>query len=296
MDEEIQIITEDNTQNEYETNSLLKKVFNFFFIPLLNNIPHKLNVWIKRSNHSAGRVIETATSHSALEILYKKGRTRKRGSFINNIFRSVWFNTNNSKAVRNRLKLVKRELHRVIVEKQKTQTEVFILSIASGSARAIFEALELPDVHKEKIKVLFLDKNEKALDYSKKLSTNVEGPNFSWVQGTAESYLRENVKDNSVDIVEMVGLLDYFNDEKVKSLSNRIYGVLKDSGVFITANIDDNKERKFVNDTIGWKMIYRSGRELALLLLKSGFSLKDMSVYYEPLEIHSVVVAKSKKS
>src|SRR3989344_9506226 len=105
-------IDEDRNLN-YETNGPHKKLFNFFFTSILNNLPPSLVHLIKKSNYSAHHVIKNKTNHEALETLYRSG---KRGSetLVNRLFRKIWFDLDNSKAVRNRLKLVKKELGRAL--------------------------------------------------------------------------------------------------------------------------------------------------------------------------------------
>ena len=54
----------------------------------------------------------------------------------------------------------------------------------------------------------------------------------------------------------------------------------------------DNKERKFVTDVVGWKMIYREPAELMALAEKAGFLNNKITAYCEPLKIHFVMVAR----
>ncbi|MDE2188686.1 MAG: hypothetical protein KGJ35_03085, partial [Patescibacteria group bacterium] len=64
-------------------------------------------------------------------------------------------------------------------------------------------------------------------------------------------------------------------------------------GMFITANINDNKEREFIGRVLGWNMIYRPVEELADLVKAAGFSESSMKIFYEPLRIHGLVVARA---
>ena len=210
-------------------------------------------------------------------------------------FLNIWFNINNAKAVRNRLIVVKREFKRVLLEKSGTKDYIHILSIASGSARAIFDVLSDEDVISkidlDLISITFVDKNSAAIEYSKKLSENVPNYNFNWINDSVGNYFRTYEFKEKFDIVEMVGLLDYFDDAKSVKLFQSIFGNLKEDGVLITANINDNSEKKFLTNTIGWGMIYKSAEELLGLLTKSGFSSNKIKACYEPLKIHSVAVA-----
>lgn len=290
---EFNIITEKGSQ--FEVNNPLKKIINIFLIPVLNNLPPKSVELIKKSNRGAKEVVENATTHTALELLYNNGLVPEKQSFITKFFLDIWFNINNAKAVRNRLKIVKREFKKTLLEKSKKKDYIHVLSIASGSARAIFEVLSdqeiIDTIDLDLISVTFVDKNPKAIEYSKELSKKVPNYNFNWVNDSVGNYFRTYKFKEAFDIIEMVGLLDYFDEEKSIKVFRSIFDNLKKDGVLITANINNNSEKKFLTETIGWGMIYKSAEELTTLLTKSGFDSKLITAYYEPLKIHSVAVA-----
>ncbi|MBX4216047.1 hypothetical protein KW797_03795, partial [Candidatus Parcubacteria bacterium] len=121
----------------YETNSWPRKVLNFFLVPVLNVLPSSLRGLARRSHQSAGDIIDKATSHEALEVLYRDGEPYKSRNPLQTFFYYLWFTTNNPKAVRNRLKLVTRELTHELAQRFEEGKDVRLLSIASGSARAV---------------------------------------------------------------------------------------------------------------------------------------------------------------
>lgn len=290
------VIVDNDNNIGYEINSLFKRGINFFLIPLLNILPVKSRGLIKKSHASVREIVDNATSHKALEIIYKNGISGHTKSFFSKISHKVWFNTNNSKAARNRLKLVKREIESSILEIIKSKNEINIVSIAAGSARAIIESLESTILDKNiKLNVMFVDKNPKALEYSYEFFQNsplkeLSNANFSWQEQTVNTFL-----DNcelSFDIIEMVGLMDYFSDDKALTIFKKIYNITSPNGYFVTANINDNSEKNFVTKAIGWPMIYRRAEEIGSLVADAGFTHTDMRLFYEPLKIHSVIIAK----
>jgi len=285
----------DNNLN-YEVNGFLKKIFNLAYIPVLNYLPVSSKKMIKNSHKSVSDVIDNATNHDALEILYKKGDKKYSQNLLSKISHKIWFGTNNSKAVRNRLRLVKRELSSSLKSALNRKDHIFLLSIASGSARAVIESLHSLHIPEHKsVSVFFLDKNPMALEYSKgllneyNLSSNPRFK-FEWINDNAGASLRKFDR-NKLDIVEMVGLLDYFDDDKAVEIFSNIFNVLNGGGVFVTANINDNSERVFLTRVIGWPMIYRTCEQLGVLLLKAGFNKNNVRLFYEPLKIHGVAVA-----
>ena len=112
---------------------------------------------------------------------------------------------------------------------------------------------------------------------------------FEWINGTANSFLNGLDKNSHYNLIEMVGLLDYFDDEKIKQTMMSIYNVLYDGGVLVTANIAPNSEQKFVTNVVGWSMIYRQPEEFLKLVASVPFGKVIKQV--EPLGVHTVVTA-----
>lgn len=279
---------------DFEYNSFTRKTFNLFFIPILNNLPKGFKYKIKKTNKAAAEVIDNVTNHNALEILYSKGNLFSTDKLFKKFFQHIWFNLNNSKAVRNRLKIVRRELENHLKIISKFDKEINIISIASGSSRAIIETVNKGEYLKDtKLSITFLDKNPGAIEYSKKLSEGINHSkiNLEWINDTVGNYFR-NAPSKKFDIVEIVGLLDYFTDDKIVETFKYIYNILEEGGIVITANINHNKEEKFITNILDWPMIYRTAESLGVLVNKSGFDYDKMKVLYEPLRVHGLVVAK----
>ncbi|MCX6715766.1 MAG: hypothetical protein NT077_01960, partial [Candidatus Taylorbacteria bacterium] len=242
-----QIIIDTDRSLNYETNSLTKRIMNFFLVPILNLLPKGVQPMLRKSHKSADDIIEHATTHKALEILYGHSSAKVSGSLIQNFFKSIWLSTNNSKAVRNRLKLVKREMEKKMRSLISLGKPISIVSIASGSSRAIAESINKMSFEKDsKPSVIFVDKNYDAISYSQDLTKDHKyRANFEWIHDTAGSFFRVHANGRKFNIIEMVGLMDYFNDEKAIYIFSQIYTALNSEGILITANIDDNKERPF---------------------------------------------------
>lgn len=278
----------------YETNSSLRKVWNIFFIPILNTLPIDFQKFVKRSHRSAEAVIEHATTHRALEHLYASGKLHTPRHFFERAAHNLWFNLSNAKAVRNRLRLVQKELEAIIRQCGQDRQVIYLMSIAAGSARAILQALQSFTDKPLQFFTTFLDRDAHALDYSRELRRQLLPENdryhFSWVRDTAGNFNRYT-QGRPLDIVEMVGLLDYFDDEKVKQILSLIYEGLSEGGVLITANICDNRERRFITRVVGWPMVYRRAEDLIDLAISAGFDRPHIRIVYEPLRIHAIMVA-----
>jgi len=259
----------------------------------LNSIPANFNSLVSKTHHGANVVIKKAASHEAIETLYQSGYPHLTKNVFQAIARWIWFGTNCTVAAQNRLILVKDILKTTIQSRVKIGESIDLLSIASGSARAVVEAIN--DAHisgSARVHVTFLDKSPAALEYSTQLTSKLpKGFELRWVEDTASSFPKYFNEQNKPNIVEMVGLLDYFEPPQVVKVLSAIYQNMSKGGTMIIANISDNKERKFVTNLVGWKMVYRNAEELIDLALESGFEASKMRSIYEPQGIHHILVA-----
>ncbi|MDP3764559.1 MAG: hypothetical protein Q8Q95_02975 [bacterium] len=292
----VKIFVDNDKSNGYEISGPARKALSFVITSVLNLLPKSFQTYIKKSHKSAEEVIEHATTHRALEVLYNHGRTNASNGLFQKIAHLVWFGVlNNSLAVRNRLKLTKKEISLAIdaVNKINDNRPINILSIASGSARAVIEVLQALNLPARPISVKFLDKNPAAADYSKSLAGDLlQKYDLSWIIDTAGNFYKHYRNGENPDIIEMVGLLDYFNQTKTIVLLSFIYEYLRTGGIFVTANIIHNREQKFISRVVGWPMIYRTPQDLIDMALAAGFEPKNTKVICEPLKIHAVLIAK----
>jgi SAM-dependent methyltransferase len=289
----MKVVVDNDGSMGYERTSKAREYLDMFLLPILNSLPLWSKGLLRKTHSDAERVIDNVTTHAALEVVYSYGADGSRKNEVANFFQKLWQGTRNAKAVRNRLRLVKREIMgalRSLINDDK----VHILSIASGSSRAIIESLQ--ELEKgghstSSIDATFLDKSPRAIEYSKEMA-RISGLSnkFFWVENTAGKYLNDESVAKKFDIIEMVGLMDYLDDAKGIQILSSVKKALKQGGKFITANIADNPERKFLTNAVGWKMIYRTAEELASLLIRSGFSESGMRIYYEPLCTHSIII------
>jgi hypothetical protein len=285
--------------DKYEVNTFLRSMLNKVFIhPILNSLPSSSQNNLRKTHRVADEVIENKTSHKALEVLYLGGYREHTKTIKQRIFYFIWMHTDNVKGVRNRLKMTEREIEKSVRYQyaEYNKRKFNILSIASGSARSFLEVLtRLNDLDDMKVHLTFLDKSPEALEYSKSLFQNQsfghERYTFEWVNDTANNYLNNLPTENKYAVVEMVGLMDYFDDEKVVQTVTSIYNCLEEKGCLVTANIIPNNEQRFVTKAVGWRMIYRQPIEFVHLITLGHFNSKDVISQTEPMEVHTVVTA-----
>ena len=292
--------TKDTNSNlKYEHPSLFKFLFNLPVLILMSLFPYVISrIIINKSSKKAAFVHKNITTHAALDTLYDCGKLRiKKNNFFKNLAENIWFNLYNPGAVRNRLKLVSFFLEESIEEIIKNKKSVEIVSLASGSARAVINTvLKFQDKDKNiRFNIKLLDRNINALEISKKIvkknnfNNNV---NFEFINDKIRNF-SDYYKNNKPDIVEMVGFLDYLDEEKSIKLISKIYKNLNKNGFFIVANIKNNHEKIFLDRALKWKMIYKNPKDLIIIFKKSGFKTEKINLLYEPFKIHGV--AKIKK-
>lgn len=284
-------IVVDNSEG-YETVGFGRRIFNYlFWFPFANCLPKGFGTWLfvhssKRTN-LARRYSKT---YKALELIYSYNGLRfSEGGIFDSLFSYFWeSNMLNAWAVRNRLRLVKKELKEILLEKRDKQ-KIRILSLASGSARAVIEVLgELKDMN---IEVRLVDTSRNALSYSRELAEKYDVIHkISWVRTDVRGV--EQICENwQPDIVEVVGLMDYLNRKESVELITKIYKCLDKNGSLIISNVNNNPERRFVKEIVNWDMVYRDPCELAELLTAGGFDSQHCWVIYEPICIHAVAIA-----
>jgi len=283
-------------KDDFERKNILEPV-RILTMTVLGFLPESIDRKIflafsgNNSNSDAKKVVSSAASAQAVEIVYtfrerqKNGQTKAMDNF--------WFDfLLNTRALRNRMILVKRIIASLIQKVSENKEAVNILSLGCGSTRAVLEVVASLSRSKN-IFLKLIDINRSAIRISKNLahSLNLDINKISWEIGKAEC-VQNYCCDFHPDIVEVVGLLDYFPTERAVNLISLVKEVIAPNGWLICGNIIPNLESKFVQKGIGWPiMIYRKPNELREVVAKGGFPLNQIQIVLEPLHIHAVAVA-----
>lgn len=166
----------------------------------------------------------------------------------------------NRQAVTNRLKIAI-DLLTSSFEEFAREREIRLVSVASGSAQAVLDAMKRrPDLN---VKVLLIDSDESALNEARTLvrESDLES-RFSYILDTTKA-LEKGCRRFKPHIIEMIGFLDYRPRQKAIALIDRIREQLPEGGVFLTCNIHPNREKIFLDWVLLWPMIYRTDAEFA---------------------------------
>ncbi|HEY4503988.1 MAG TPA: class I SAM-dependent methyltransferase family protein [Candidatus Paceibacterota bacterium] len=252
-----------------------------------------------KSSQDASTVVKKGGTTHALEVMYTRYDRKifSRG-YIKGIADMFWHHiVSQPKALRNRLKIVRTVLREKIIDlinnhKGSNHRVIFVLSIAGGSSRSIIYAInDLKNCGvNHQINIVTIDKDKSALEVGMGVAKEYGlQNNFEWINGNARD-IEQLLPQKKFDIIEIVGLLDYFESDRLIRLLNLSYRIMNEKGFLIIANVIPNNEYKFVQKT-GWpKMYYRKPEELLELLRVSGFKYKN-DIIIEPLNVHCIAIA-----
>jgi len=275
-------------ENEFERHTILSVILDIFFIPILNSRIFSAIARKFISTSSEGSEAKEHASHyQSMEVIYgfdhklhlERGLKTAIADYVAQHFR-------NPRALRNRLRLIKKQHKEYIAATDKKQ--LVILSLGAGSSRSIFETVLS---RKDKTyKITLVDKNPEALSFSKIQAKELGVPHkIHHIQDDIQN-VSVFAKDLAPEITEMAGLLEYIKDDAVISLLNSIFEIMPPNGLLITSNINYNREMKFVESIMEWPLIYRDEDALRNIIARSFFDETKASILYEPLNIHAVLL------
>lgn len=232
------------------------------------------------------RLKEKGGTWEALSILYNLEYRKSKD--LKDRIQDFWTNNLNIGAVRNRYKLVACQLDLLI--RSLNKREVRILELAAGSSEALLETMV--NLRRDGIVVqsVLVDSDQNALNSAETLAKNYRLEDQIRTVRTNILTMKNTIRKFQPDITEMVGFLDYLDDEVAARLLAKIKRALPDGSVFLTANIMPNLEKPFVHCVYNWpKMFYRRPDHLKKMLEQAGFH--SVSVVVEPLKVHCVAIA-----
>lgn len=251
-----------------------------------------------RTSANLDQISNDAASHKALETMYVGPSRSGIVETGDNLSWARLFieNIHNSMAVRNRLRIVESEFGRFMGGRlTEGFQETKVLSIAAGSSRGIMEELaELNGRGHDKIKLRMVDINREALKDGRKLVAELGiGEAVEFIRAHVFSFKRYLENGYQPDFVEIVGLLDYLDDDQVIKLLAQVRNHLSEGGEVLYSNIAPNDEEEFTHRIVGWpRMQYRGSQDVLRVATVAGFTADKLRLISEPLGIYNVVSAK----
>lgn len=296
----IPIVIDDNSNLGYEK----KSKFYFLMLPIIwlltiwVAIKKKIlspnlktnTLWFDGLSSFAREVKNNATRWKALDIVYNHPIYKDK-NFIDIITTEFWWhNLLSTRATRNRLRLLKHLLKNEIQNYLNHYPEVRIISVASGSAQGVIEVIK--DFREKPVRVLLLDLDTSALEYSKKLAKEAQVEDKIIFVNKSAKELENIGKEFSPHIVEVVGFLMYRPKEKAIKLVERIHRILVPNGALLISQDNYIPERFFLYFVVNWPIIFRSPEEFSEILIKGGFNPSYFKIIYEPIKMHGIAICK----
>jgi len=214
------------------------------------------------------------TTSVSLDVLYNYPMAQQTRSGVRGALTWFWCNEPHARGLRNRMKTVYWKLLEAMrEERRRGRSEIRVLSLACGSAQAVIEALarfveEDPDAD---VSVELVDLDAPSLRRAERLA---EARGIRRLVRCREENIRAFLSENdrTWPIIEMVGFLDYRNDDSFVETCSKAHARLSPQGRFITATICPSVWAGVARWLANWPfLIRRRPPEFRKLLERAGF-------------------------
>jgi SAM-dependent methyltransferase len=190
----------------------------------------------------------------------------------------LWQNSYNCRSVRSRGKLVEVTIEHLcarLVKKyvaQGSNEKPVIVSLGSGSAEQLLQGVCANGLAEFGAKVNLVDIDPRALKTAHYNACCLGVDTIVEIKKVTIGDYFNQTASGAVDLVEMVGLADYFNKDKMTNYLSEIYRVLQKDGFFTGANISSTEEYDYAHGAFCWpNMYYRTDEELRAMMQEAGF-------------------------
>lgn len=216
---------------------------------------------------------------------YPGERCLPNGVEIDDLTRDMFTNSLDAIGIRTRAKVMSHLAANYINEGGATSWT----SLACGAAVPVLNAIEdnIDKVNGINLKLIDLDPS--ALSFAGDLAESrglAEGEDFELLNRNllremiATDRLVQEIGEESMDLVDALGIFEYFNEKYSEKFLANSYKLVKPGGALVAANmLDAHPEIHFNQRVIGWPTIYpRSVEGLKAIIERAGIDLNRVSV------------------
>jgi len=194
----------------------------------------------------------------------------------------LWQGAYNCRSVRARGKFTKEAISSIL---SNFGNDAKVASLGSGSARQLLDAFSEKNIPAQ---IILVDYDKKALKRARKIADRKNIFSVSCLNLHISRYLRE-VEDETLNVVESVGIFDYVPDKHLRSWIKQIEKKLQKGGYFIGANISSKEEADYAHGAVCWpSMEYRSEEGIRKILVESNFK----NIWTGKVGLYTVWIAK----
>lgn len=196
-----------------------------------------------------------------------------------------------ARAVRNRRMLMARTMHEA---RAQTDAGLLVTSLASGSARELFDIFKSTDSPVRHATCIDLD--HEALSFAKSRAKAI---------GVTDriTFARDNVIDLAAgsgstrvppqDLIYSAGLIDWLQDADVEALLDWMYDHLRPGGLAVLGNFDPaDPDRSFLTCILEWPVVYRSEEDLRALFARTKFRDEPVEIRHENAKVQLFAFAR----
>lgn len=191
-----------------------------------------------------------------------------------------------SRAVRHRRALLAGEIDRTVAA---CAGAARITSLACGPARELFDAYRV-QLDPARIAATLVDFDPEALAYcAAEQARLVPEARIERVEANLIHVAtgRRALSLAPQDLIYSIGLIDYFDDELVIKLLDKIHALLRPGGRVIVGNFHPRNPTKALMDhVLDWKLIHRDEARMHALFTASAFRSRCTRIQYEDLGIN----------
>jgi len=193
-------------------------------------------------------------------------------------------------ASRNRRKYVTRKLADLIGF-YAARDRVTIVGVGAGPGLHVQNALAVSGVHPDRVSAYLIDRDGDAFDYGGRMASRLGlGSSLRFIQGDARqiSALLPHVVPQ---IVKLVGLVEYLNDQELVELIEVLHGIMPTGGTILTHGLVDSwGNGRFMARVFGLRHQTRTEERLTHILSRAGFEICER--FTEPVGIYPLLLAK----
>jgi len=185
----------------------------------------------------------------------------------------LWLMSYNCRSVRSRGIFTRQAISFLLgtVEKEN-RTKLTVVSLGSGSASQMLHGVTDNHSNSDEIHLILVDNDLKALERGRKNARCLGIEDIIACRETTVGRFLEEVEPTSINLIEMVGLTDYFDDQRFHRYLHGIYNALTKGGYLLGSNISSNEEADYAHKVACWpQMYYRPKEEIVESIEKAGF-------------------------
>lgn len=215
------------------------------------------------------RVVIDKSTDSALHPIYEYG-SQKPGYTV---WDHRWQSSKAAQSLRFRYEWVKSVISDQITSKTKDGSPIEILSLGSGTGFAFINTLKNLQVNPDLLTVYFVDTDPRAINRAEdSITANGLEKMIHTINAKSTDALAD-FGENYFDLIELVGIGEYVDDEWLTKETELIYKGLKKGGAYIGANISSKDQIDFAHKVLHWPaMNYRSPQQIQAILRTQPFA------------------------